>query len=209
HTVPARRADDRPSLRGRRAAAGGAAPAGGARQHRRRDRAQPRRAEDRGLGDRPRARGRREGWLRDRRGHARTADGEPRFGDRPVPARTAGESREGQKVRGLGERRPALAARARRRRRINPTKSESSPALLLAICVAASLTGPLSAAGARSIFPTLVPGHLWERANALDSSSHVLASVIGAPLAGVLVAFTGPEWALAATASLFALAGVA
>jgi len=83
------------------------------------------------------------------------------------------------------------------------------PALLLAICVAASLTGPLSAAGARSIFPTLVPGHLWERANALDSSSHVLASVIGAPLAGVLVAFTGPEWALAATASLFALAGVA
>ncbi len=74
------------------------------------------------------------------------------------------------------------------------------PALLLAICVAASLTGPLSAAGARSIFPTLVPGHLWERANALDSSSHVLASVIGAPLAGVLVAFTGPEWALAGVA---------
>ena len=83
------------------------------------------------------------------------------------------------------------------------------PALLLAICVATSMTGPLSAAGARSIFPTLVPGHLWERANALDSSSHVLATVIGAPAAGVLVAFAGPEWALAATAALFALAGVA
>jgi len=83
------------------------------------------------------------------------------------------------------------------------------PALLLAICVVASLTGPLSAAGARSIFPTLVPGHLWERANALDSSSHVLATVIGAPLAGILVAFAGPEWALAATAALFAIAGAA
>src|SRR5439155_15785664 len=93
------------------------------------DRAQPRRAEDRGLGDRPRARGRREGWLRDRRGHARTADGEPRFGDGPVPARAPGESSEGQKVRGLVERRPALAAHARRGRRINPTKSESSPGL--------------------------------------------------------------------------------
>ena len=83
------------------------------------------------------------------------------------------------------------------------------PGLLLAICVVASLTGPLSVAGARSIFPTLVPGHLWERANALDSSSHVLASVIGAPLAGVLVALAGPEWALAATGAMFALAGAA
>src|SRR5436305_6998598 len=83
------------------------------------------------------------------------------------------------------------------------------PAGLLAICVVASLTGPLSVAGARSIFPTMVPGHLWERANALDSSSQVLASVIGAPVAGLLVALAGPEWALAATAALFALAGVA
>ena len=83
------------------------------------------------------------------------------------------------------------------------------PALLLGICGAASLTGPLSAAGARSMFPTVVPGHLWERANALDNSSHVLAAVIGAPLAGLLVGFAGPEWALGATASLFALAGLA
>jgi MFS family permease len=84
-----------------------------------------------------------------------------------------------------------------------------APALLLAICGLASLTGPLSAAGVRSMFPTVVPGHLWERANALDNSSHGLASVIGAPLAGVLVGFAGGEWALAATGLLFALAGVA
>src|SRR5437773_11016889 len=42
------------------------------------------------------------------------------------------------------------------------------PALLLGICGAASLPGPLSAAGARSMFPTVVPGHLRDRANALD-----------------------------------------
>jgi predicted MFS family arabinose efflux permease len=84
-----------------------------------------------------------------------------------------------------------------------------APALLLAICGLASITGPLSAAGIRSMFPTVVPGHLWERANALDNSSHGLASVIGAPLAGVLVGFAGGEWALAATGLLFALAGVA
>jgi nitrate/nitrite transporter NarK len=58
------------------------------------------------------------------------------------------------------------------------------PPLLLAICGISSLTGPLSAAGVRSLFPTVVPGHLWDRANALDSSIGVLASVIGAPLAG-------------------------
>jgi MFS family permease len=81
--------------------------------------------------------------------------------------------------------------------------------ILLAICGVSSLTGPLSAAGARSLFPILVPNYLWERANALDSSTHVLASLIGAPLAGVLVAFAGGEWALAATASLFAFGAIA
>jgi predicted MFS family arabinose efflux permease len=86
---------------------------------------------------------------------------------------------------------------------------ELPPPLLLAICAVASLTGPLGIAGARAIFPILVPGELWERANALDNSGSVLSSVIGAPLAGLLVAFAGPEWALAATAALFALAGIA
>ncbi len=82
-------------------------------------------------------------------------------------------------------------------------------ALLLAICGISSLTGPLSAAGVRSLFPTVIPGHMWERANALDSSTGVLASVIGAPLAGVLVGFAGGEWALAATGLLFAGSGIA
>ncbi len=83
-----------------------------------------------------------------------------------------------------------------------------APPVLLLICGVSSLTGPLSAAGARAIFPSVVPGHLWERGNALDSTSHVLASIIGAPLAGLLVAFAGGECALAATGALFARAGI-
>jgi predicted MFS family arabinose efflux permease len=77
------------------------------------------------------------------------------------------------------------------------------PAVLLTIVAVASLTNPLSIAGARSLFPSLVPRPMWERANALDSSSHVIASLLAAPLAGVLVGLAGGEWALAVTAALF------
>ena len=84
-----------------------------------------------------------------------------------------------------------------------------APPVLLAICGVASITGPLSWAGLRSLFPALVPGHLWERANALDSSSDVLATVLGAPLGGVIVGIVGGEWALAASGVLFAVAGLA
>ena len=83
------------------------------------------------------------------------------------------------------------------------------PALLLIICCVASLTGPLGIGGARSLVPSLVPNHMWERANALDSSSDILSSIIGAPLAGVLVGFISGEAALAASALLFAAGGVA
>ena len=83
------------------------------------------------------------------------------------------------------------------------------PPLLLVISGLSSLTVPLSAAGVRSMFPTVVPGHLWERANAMDNSTMVLATVVGAPLAGVLVGLAGPEWALVATGSLFAGAALA
>lgn len=84
-----------------------------------------------------------------------------------------------------------------------------APPLLLAIVAVASLTRPLSAAGSRSLFPILVPNHLWERANALDSGAHVVSALVGAPLAGVLVGLAGGEWALAGAAVLFAAAGLA
>ena len=77
------------------------------------------------------------------------------------------------------------------------------PALLLVIVGLSSLTNPLSTAGARSLFPILVPRELWERANGLDSSGHVFATLVGAPMAGALVGWVGGEWALAAAGVLF------
>lgn len=82
------------------------------------------------------------------------------------------------------------------------------PALLLVIVGLSSLTNPLSSAGARSLFPILVPRPLWERANGLDSSGHVLATLVGAPLAGALVGWIGGEWALTAAGLVFAAAAV-
>lgn len=84
-----------------------------------------------------------------------------------------------------------------------------APGLLLAICAVASLTGPLSWAGLRSMFPSVVPGHLWERANALDVTSDLFAAVVGAPLGGALVGYAGGEWALGTTGVLLACAGLA
>src|SRR6266704_1845291 len=70
----------------------------------------------------------------------------------------------------------------------------------------ASLTNPLSWAGARSLFPILAPRHLWEHANGLDSSGHVLATLLASPLAGALVGLVGGEWALAAAAAVYVVA---
>jgi MFS family permease len=82
------------------------------------------------------------------------------------------------------------------------------PPALLAIVTVASVTNPLSVAGARSLFPTLVPRRMWERANALDSSAHVIASLAAAPLAGTLVGVAGGEWALAAAGAVFLVAAL-
>lgn len=83
-------------------------------------------------------------------------------------------------------------------------KQALPPAALLAIVGISSLTNPLSNTGARTLFPVLAPKHLWERANALDSGGHVIAQLLGSPLAGVLVAFAGPEVALGVSGALFA-----
>ena len=80
--------------------------------------------------------------------------------------------------------------------------------LLLLIAGVASLTAPLSATGLRSLFPLLVPRHLWERGNAVDANGQLLAGMLGLPLAGTAVQVLGPEWALLAIASLFGLAAL-
>ncbi len=80
--------------------------------------------------------------------------------------------------------------------------------LLVLIAGVSSLTSPLSTAGLRSLFPILVPRPLWERANAADSVGYVLATVVGPPLAGLLVVLAGPSQAIAVIGIVFVVAAV-
>ena len=83
-----------------------------------------------------------------------------------------------------------------------------SPAVLLPIVAVGSLTGPLSASGNRTLFPLVVPRDLWDRANAVDSGSQALATVLGPALAGLLVAWIGGGGAFLTTAAIFAFAAL-
>ena len=81
--------------------------------------------------------------------------------------------------------------------------------LLLLIAAVSALTGPLSVTGGRTLFPLLVPRPLWDRANAVDSGNYVFATLIGPPIAGLLVAFVSGAGALIVTGAVFALAALA
>ncbi len=80
--------------------------------------------------------------------------------------------------------------------------------LLLLIVGVASLTNPLSSTGLRSLFPILVPAHLWERVNAVDSNGYIVASIIGPPLAAGLVAVLGGPVTLISIGVVFGVAAV-
>jgi len=78
--------------------------------------------------------------------------------------------------------------------------------LLLLIAVVSSLTSILSHVGLRSLFPILVPEHLWERVNAVDSNGYVVAIILGPPAAAALVALFGGAVALVVIGVAFGLA---
>jgi predicted MFS family arabinose efflux permease len=82
------------------------------------------------------------------------------------------------------------------------------PPLLVLIVVVTSLTSILSIVGLRTIFPIMVPSHLWERVNAVDSNGYVVATILGPPLAASLVAILGAPEALIAIAVPFGLAAL-
>ncbi len=63
--------------------------------------------------------------------------------------------------------------------------------LLIVIAGVASLTAPLSNTGLRSLFPIIIPSHLWERVNAVDSTGYVFAVIVGPPVAASLFALWG------------------
>ena len=80
--------------------------------------------------------------------------------------------------------------------------------VLLVLTALFSITSPLSAAGIRAHLPRLVPTHALDRANALDTATHGISDVVGPALAGLLVAFGGPELALWAIAVTYAVAAL-
>ena len=80
--------------------------------------------------------------------------------------------------------------------------------LLMVIAAIASLTTPLSATGLRSLFPIIVPSHLWERVNAIDSTGYVIASIVGPPVAAGLVALRGGAVAFIIVGLSFGLAAI-
>ncbi len=81
-----------------------------------------------------------------------------------------------------------------------------TPALLLPIVAAASLTFPLSVSGTRSLFPMVIPRPLWDLGNAVDSGSDALSAVIGPSLAGALVALVGGSATLLISAGVYVAA---
>ena len=80
--------------------------------------------------------------------------------------------------------------------------------LLLMIAVVSSLTAILSHVGLRSLFPILVPEHLWERVNAVDSNGYVVAIIVGPPAAAGMVAVFGGPIALIVIGVAFGVAAV-
>src|SRR4051794_1288918 len=83
-----------------------------------------------------------------------------------------------------------------------------TPVALVLITGVAGLTAPLSSVGLRTLFPILVPRRLWERVNALDSNGYVVATLVGPPLAGLLVQVVGGPQTLLLIAGLFAVSAL-
>jgi MFS family permease len=80
--------------------------------------------------------------------------------------------------------------------------------LLIVIAAIASLTTPLSGTGLRSLFPLIIPSHLWERGNAIDSVGFVIATIIGPPLAAGIVALWGGPIAFIIVGLSFGVAAI-
>ena len=79
-----------------------------------------------------------------------------------------------------------------------------SSGVLIGLLLLAGTTQPLSQTGMRSIFPILIPRQLWDRANALDSSTDVIAMLIGPALGGAVIGIAGAVAGVVAVAAVFA-----
>ena len=80
--------------------------------------------------------------------------------------------------------------------------------VLVSVVSAASVTAPLSRVGGRALLSVLVPRALWDRSNAADSGTNVIATVLGPGIAGISVAVVGPRVALLLPAVVMLLAAL-
>jgi MFS family permease len=80
--------------------------------------------------------------------------------------------------------------------------------LLIALAAVNGMVGALALPASAAIVPQLVPEDLRQQANALGRLLFNGAAIIGAPIAGVVVAAVGPGWGIAVDAVAFLLAAV-
>ena len=80
--------------------------------------------------------------------------------------------------------------------------------LLIGLAALNGMAGALALPASASIVPALVPPDLRQQANALGRLLFNGAAVIGAPVAGIVVAAVGPGWGIAVDAAAFLVAAV-
>lgn len=85
---------------------------------------------------------------------------------------------------------------------------ELTPALLVALVSANSLTNSLSSSGMRASLPLLLSREKWDRANAIDAIIDNLATMVGPALAGFAIGIAGSSIALLLIALLRCAAAV-
>jgi MFS family permease len=82
-------------------------------------------------------------------------------------------------------------------------------ALLILLAGLNGMSGALALPASAAILPRTVPEEVRQPANAINRLSLNSAAIIGAPVAGIVVAAIGPGWGIAVDAVSFALAAVA
>jgi MFS family permease len=81
-------------------------------------------------------------------------------------------------------------------------------ALLIGLGAINGLAAALALPASASILPLTVPAEVRQQANALNRLSLNAAAILGAPIAGIVVAGVGPGWGIGVDAVTFALAAL-
>ncbi|MCM4081688.1 MFS transporter [Paractinoplanes hotanensis] len=80
--------------------------------------------------------------------------------------------------------------------------------LLIVISALNGMVGALALPATSSILPQIVPADIRQQANGLNRVALNTAAVLGAPLAGIVVAATNPGWGIAVDSATFLVSAV-